>query len=157
MSSLSYKRDTRTLFLGGWDSFATRPSHETLVPVLRAFETSGHTLVLLDKMEIPVSVPHSGEFLIQAHQTEGIIYASLGSNLIVAAFHDNKFSKFRTLDNIAQSAVNLVAVADNGLQTVMYCPRSESLQFVFFNQGDGTQNVLYPSSLPVVSNDLDDC
>ena len=108
-------------------------------------------------MEIPVSVPHSGEFLIQAHQTEGIIYASLGSNLIVAAFHDNKFSKFRTLDNIAQSAANLVAVADNGLQAVMYCPRSESLQFVFFNQGDGTQNVLYPSSLPVVSDDPDDC
>lgn len=124
--------------------------------MLRAFETSGHSLLLLDKIEIPVAVPQSGEFLVRAHDSEGVVYASLGSSLLVAAFNDRKFSKFRTLDNITQSAVDLVAVADNGLQVVLHCARSESLQFVNFNQTGGGREVLYPSSHNVGVVHLDD-
>lgn len=125
--------------------------------MLRAFEISGHSLLLLDKIEIPVAVPQSGEFLVRAHESEGVVYASLGSSLLVAAFNDRKFSKFRTIDNITQSAVDLVAVVDNGLQAVLYCARSESLQFVNFNQTGGGREVLYPSSQNVGIVHLDDC
>jgi hypothetical protein len=108
------------------------------------------SLTMLDKLEIAVSVDSPGSLmLLHAHQEEKILYVAFGTNLLIAVFDKSRFSKFRMLENISQASVTFAAVANHGKKVLLYCPQSESLQFVLFESGNTNSQALYPSNLAV--------
>lgn len=136
--------------MGTLDSFITKPSHETQVPTIYAFETSGYSLTMLDKLEVAVSVTGNlAAFVMQLHDEDSILYVSFGTSLLLTAFQNGKFLKFRVVDNVSQCPVTFLAVADDGKKVVEYCPMSESLQIVLFKGEHTGTSPLYPSSVSV--------
>lgn len=129
---MSFNHTKRLLFVGTADSFSSQlgGSFNSLVPTLYCLECSGYELATLDKVEIPEVAASLGMFTVRCHASENIVFCTFTTKVLVTAFAENSFKKFRVIDGFSDSPVYQTVVASSIL--CGFCPKEESLSVLSF-------------------------
>lgn len=131
---MRFNYSKRLLFVGTADSFSAQfgGSFNSLVPAVYCLECSGYELATLDKLEIPEVSASLGVFTVQCHPTANIVFCTFGTKVLVAAFEDGGFKKFRVLDHFSDSPVFQASLHSSLF--CGYCPKEESLNLMVFQE-----------------------
>ena len=152
---MCFNHSKKLIFLGSVESFSSSASqsHESLVPTIYALECNGYLLSTLDKIQIGGVESSQGIFTIHAHHSEDVVFCTFNTHVVFASLLHGQFHRCKTVEKFSESAVyrsSLQATSFFG-----YCPRSESLKVLLFEEkphakvGWLEQSVGETSDLPV--------
>lgn len=131
---MCFNYNKRNLFVGTADSFSAQlgGSFNSLVPSVYCLECSGYELIMLDKLEIPEMTASLGVFTVQSHPTENIVFCTFVTRVLVAAFTEGNFKKFKIVEGFSDSAIYQSCLS--APLFCGYCPKEESLNILTFTE-----------------------
>ena len=129
---MAYNFSKRLLFVGTADSFSSQlgSNVNSLVPAVYCLECSGYELTVLDKLEIPEVSASLGVFTVHSHPSENIVFCTFTTKVLVTAFQENSFKRFRVIEGFSDSPVYQTLLSPQVF--CGYCPKEESLNLLSF-------------------------
>ncbi len=131
-TSACFNHSKRMIVIGAVESFSTKTtsSYEGLIPVLYAFENSGHNVTLLDRLEIGGMEPIQGVFTIHEHPNEDIFFSTFAKHVLISIVSKGKFEKFRIIDKFSETVVYQSVLA--GDRFCGFCAKTQNFNILSF-------------------------